>query len=221
FNFIPKGGYPVTDHLREWLAGRGFEVGVHDLHHDGKLYRSRSVFNSKAQQINQYLRHWGASGFRSGFMLRQLDWLHDLDLEYDASTFDTDPFEPQSDGCRTIFPFFVPPAEGQEGSGYVELPYSLPQDSTLFLLLREKSAEIWLRKLDWIAEHGGLALVNIHPDYMDFDKSDFSSFRYPASLVEDLLKYLHNRYHGEFWNPLPRDLATWFRQTQGATVMAS
>lgn len=221
FNFIPKGGYPVTDHLREWLAGRGFEVGVHDLHHDGKLYRSRSVFNSKAQQINQYLRHWGASGFRSGFMLRQLDWLHDLDVDYDASTFDTDPFEPQSDGCRTVFPFFVPPADGQGGPGYVELPYSLPQDSTLFLLLREKSVDIWLRKLDWIAEHGGLALVNIHPDYMDFHKTDFSSFRYPASLVEDLLNYLRSRYQGEYWNPLPRDLATWFRQTQSETVIAS
>lgn len=218
FNFIPKGGYPVPDDLRAWLAGHGFEVGVHDLHHDGKLYRSRSAFKSKAHQINQYLRIWGASGFRSGFMLRQLDWLHDLNVDYDASTFDTDPFEPQADGCRTVFPFFVPNPDQANGSGYVELPYSLPQDSTLFLLLREKSAEIWLRKLDWIAEHGGLALVNIHPDYMDFDKSDFSSLRYPVSLVEDLLGYVCSRYQNEFWNPLPRDLATWFRQSHGNSV---
>lgn len=219
FNFIPQGGYPVPDELRAWLASRGFEVGVHDLHHDGKLYRSRNVFRSKAQQINQYLHNWGASGFRSGFMLRQLDWLHDLNVDYDASTFDTDPFEPQADGCRTVFPFFVGNADQQDGSGYVELPYTLPQDSTLFLLLREKSAEIWLRKLDWIAERGGLALVNIHPDYMDFHKSDFSSLRYPASLVEDLLGYVCNRYRDQFWNPLPKDLATWFRQSHAASVM--
>ncbi|MGL5019065.1 MAG: hypothetical protein ACRDBP_13090 [Luteolibacter sp.] len=215
FNFIPQGGYQVPDELRSWLAERGFEVGVHDLYHDGKLYHSRSGFRQKAGQINQHLREWGAVGFRSGFMLRQLDWLHDLEAEYDASTFDTDPFEPQPDGCRTIFPFFVPDRERATGAGYVELPYTLPQDSTLYLLLGERSAEIWLRKLDWIVEHGGLVLVNIHPDYIDFKHSDFSHFRYPVSLVEDLLRHLTERYAGEFWNPLPRELATWYRSVSG------
>src|SRR6516164_8618023 len=38
--------------------------------------------------------------------------------------------------------------------GYVELPYTLPQDSTLFILLGEKTTNIWQRKLDWIAQHG-------------------------------------------------------------------
>jgi hypothetical protein len=215
FNFIPQGGYEVPDDLRAWLAERGFEVGVHDLYHDGKLYHSRSGFRQKAEQINHHLREWGAVGFRSGFMLRQLEWLHDLDAEYDASTFDTDPFEPQPDGCRTIFPFFVQDRGRAPGSGYVELPYTLPQDSTLYLLLGERSPEIWLRKLDWIAEHGGLALVNIHPDYIDFDHSDFSHYLYPASLVEDLLRHLNSRYAGEFWNPLPRELAAWFRRSSG------
>lgn len=213
FNFIPQGGYQVPDDLRAWLAEVGFEVGVHDLHHDGKLYESRKGFRTKAAQINAHLRKWGAVGFRSGFMLRQLDWLHDLDTEYDASTFDTDPFEPQPDGCRTIFPFFVQNPNGSRGEGYVELPYTLPQDSTLFLLLGEQTADIWLRKLDWIAEHGGLALVNIHPDYMDFRRSDFAQYRYPASLVGELLEYVTRRYVGEFWNPLPRELAQWFRET--------
>ena len=211
FNFIPRGGYRVTDDLRAWLTEGGFEVGVHDLHHDGKLYESRKSFRTKACLINAHLRKWGAVGFRSGFMLRQLDWLHDLDTEYDASTFDTDPFEPQPDGCRTIFPFFVPDRGGAPGAGYVELPYTLAQDSTLFLLLGERTVDIWLRKLNWIAEHGGLALVNIHPDYMDFHRSDFAQYRYPASLVEEFLDDVTRRYEGEFWNPLPRELAQWFR----------
>ena len=215
FNFIPQGGYSVSDEMRAWLAGQNCEVGVHDLHHDGKLYHSRSGFREKAEQIKHHMRKWGAVGFRSGFMLRQLDWLHDLDAEYDASTFDTDPFEPQPDGCRTIFPFFVPDRDRAAGSGYVELPYTLPQDSTLYLLLGERSPEIWLRKLDWIAEHGGLALVNIHPDYIDFHRSDFAHFRYPSSLVTDLLEYLQSRYGGQFWNPLPRELAAWFRGSCG------
>lgn len=214
FNFIPEGTYQVPAELRHWLVQHGFEVGVHDLHHDGKLYQSRRAFRTKATQINHHLRSWGAAGFRSGFMLRRLDWLHDLESEYDASTFDTDPFEPQPQGCRTIFPFFV--QHRSRNSGYVELPYTLPQDSTLYLLLGERSAAIWLRKLDWVVAHGGLALVNIHPDYMDFERSDYAAFRYPAALVEELLNYACSRYRGEFWNPLPRELAQWFRATRAS-----
>src|ERR1017187_3320358 len=108
FNFIPEGDYAVSRELREELAQNGFEVGVHDLHHDGKLYRSRQAFSENAKWINHYLKEWGAAGFRSGFMLRQMDWIHDLNIQYDASTFDTDPFEPQPDGAGTIFPFWVP-----------------------------------------------------------------------------------------------------------------
>ncbi|HRZ53982.1 MAG TPA: DUF354 domain-containing protein [Candidatus Paceibacterota bacterium] len=114
FNFVPEGEYTLPTALRSWLVGRGFEVGVHDLHHDGRLYRSREEFRRHAQRINHYLREWGAVGFRSGFMLHNLDWLHDLDIEYDASTFDTDPFEPQPDGVGTIFPFWVPRSEGRD-----------------------------------------------------------------------------------------------------------
>jgi hypothetical protein len=221
FNFIPRGGYDVPEELRLWLKKRDFEVGVHDLYHDGKLYHSRSGFREKAEQINFHLREWEAVGFRSGFMLRQLDWLHDLNAEYDASTFDTDPFEPQPDGCRTIFPFFVQDPARPVGSGYVELPYTLPQDSTLYLLLGERSPEIWLHKLDWIAKHGGLVLVNIHPDYIDFDRSDFAHFQYPVSLVTDLLRHLEVHYAGQFWNPLPRELAAWFRRSRVGEEVSS
>src|SRR5690606_27578977 len=124
---------------------------------------------------------WKAVGFRSGIMLRQLDWIHDLDVVYDASTFDTDPFEPQPEGSHTIFPFRIPPGGEERGGGYVELSYTLPQDSTLFLLLGEETPEIWMRKLDWIASRGGLALVNIHPDYIHFSGKRSSSY-YPASI---------------------------------------
>src|ERR1017187_7038142 len=107
FNFIPEGDYAVSRELREELVQNGFEVGVHDLHHDGKLYESRQVFDENARWINHYIQEWGASGFRGGFMLRQLDWIHDLNIQYDASTFDTDPFEPQPNGAGTIFPFWI------------------------------------------------------------------------------------------------------------------
>lgn len=136
FNFIPAGPYHVPSELRQELTAQGFEVGVHDLHHDGRLYRTRRGFLNRAKRINEFLAEWNAQGFRSGFMLNNLDWLHQLDIRYDMSTFDTDPFEPQPEGRHTIFPFFVPRPAGHEDDkpdgGYVELPYTLPQDSTLF-----------------------------------------------------------------------------------------
>lgn len=210
YNFIPEGPYEDPAELRDWLEVHGFEVGVHDLNHDGRLYGSREGFRDKARRINRYLDAWGAVGFRSGFMLRQLDWIHDLDVLYDASTFDTDPFEPQPDGSQTIFPFQVR-KPGGGGAGYTELSYTLPQDSTLFLLLGEETPEIWKRKLDWIASRGGLALVNIHPDYVDFSGRRTSAC-YPSTLVRDFLDHLRTRHKGAFWNPLPRDLATWYRR---------
>ncbi|MDQ6758460.1 MAG: glycosyltransferase family 4 protein, partial [Acidobacteriota bacterium] len=154
---------------------------------------------------------WGACGFRSGFMLHNLAWLHELDIKYDMSTFDTDPFEPQPEGHHTIFPFVVSRPQSHEGAfphqGYVELPYTLPQDSTLFLLLRERNPEIWLRKTDWIAQHGGMALVNVHPDYVQLEGEAPSSRAYPVAHYRKFLEYVRDTYRNEFWQPLPRELA--------------
>ena len=216
FNFIPEGEYRVSPLLIRELQQQGFEIGVHDLHHDGKLYMDRREFADKAILINRHLQQWGAIGFRSGFMLRRLDWLHDLDAEYDSSTFDTDPFEPQPDGVGTIFPFWVPrPIYADPRSdrpGYVELPYTLPQDSTLFLLLRERTIAIWKRKLDWIAQHGGMALLNVHPDYMRFGAAGTKFPSYPAPLYEELLKYVKDTYGERCWHALPREVAAFCRE---------
>jgi glycosyltransferase involved in cell wall biosynthesis len=204
FNFIPEGGYRVPKGLRDELTGSGFEVGVHDLHHDGKLYRSRPEFAKKATRINQYLKEWNAVGFRSGFMLHNLEWLQDLNLEYDLSTFDTDPFEPQPDSRNTVFPFWVSKING---GGYVELPYTLAQDSTLFMLLKERTIELWTRKLDWIAEHGGMALLNVHPDYIQFPDESPRRRTYPAEHYKKFLERTRRMYGESFWQALPRELA--------------
>jgi len=203
FNFVPEGEYTTPQCLREFLVDNGFEVGVHDLSHDGKLYASHSNFRRHAVKINRYLQEWEAVGFRSAFMLHNFDWIGDLDILYDASSFDTDPFEPQPDGVNTIFPIWV---RREAGSGYVELPYTLPQDSTLFLLLQQSSIEIWVKKLDWVARYGGLALVNVHPDYLNFNGC-LGAYEYGAHLYQNFLEYVSKRYRQEAWFALPKDVA--------------
>jgi len=208
FNFIPEGDYTVPRKLRDELTQNGFEVGIHDLKHDGRLFASRREFSQRATRINRYLAEWQVVGFRSAFMLHKLDWLHELNIQYDTSTFDTDPFEPQPEGRHTVFPFWIPRAitnhASNSRSGYVELPYTLPQDSTLFLLFREPTIDIWCKKLDWIAKHGGMALVNVHPDYLSFDRTVPKRREYPFVYYKSFLEYVSRTYQGVFWNATPR-----------------
>jgi hypothetical protein len=204
FNFVPEGEYQTPEELRHWLTDQGFEVGVQDLNHDGWLYRSRESFREKAAAINRYLREWSAVGFRSGLMHHNLEWLKDIDALYDASTFDTDPFEPQPDGVRTVFPFWVPRADG---GGYVELPYSLVQDYNLFVVLQEKSSDIWKQKLEWIAARGGMALLIVHPDYVGLPGAALAADEFPVALYEEFLRHVKERYAGQYWQALPREVA--------------
>lgn len=224
FNFIPEGTYNVGAELRTWLAAQGFEVGVHDLQHDGRLFTSEADFARKAGRINHYLREWQAQGFRAGFMLRNLEWFHQLDIRYDCSTFDTDPFEPQPDAAGTIFPFWMP-GPGKNGTeaprshtGYVELPYTLPQDSTLYLLHQESTNDIWRDKLDWVASHGGMVLMNVHPDYLHFTGKGRAPRPTVLDHYLDLLRYLNKRHAGAYWHVLPRQMATFVQQWQSGQL---
>lgn len=210
FNFVPER-YAVSLELRETLLRWGFEVGVHGLNHDGKLFRSRAVFSRRAKQINRYLNDWNASGFRSPAMHHNLQWIGDLDIEYDASTFDTDPYQPQPDGIETIFPFRVNQRPGRPP--YVEMPCTMPQDFVLFTLLGEKTIAVWEDKLEWIAQKGGMAMLNTHPDYMHFGNGALGLEDYPAEHYRKFLENLKDRFEGAYWHSLPRELARWFSMT--------
>ena len=208
FYFVPER-YDVSQQLLNHLEKNGFEIGLHGLNHDGKLYNSRAIFQDRAEKINHYLHQWQCVGFRSPAMHHNLDWIHDLNIEYDLSTFDTDPFEPQSDGVGTIFPFFH--NNGSIHAGFVEMPYTLPQDFTLFIILKEKNIDIWKRKLDWIAENGGMALMTTHPDYMSFNGQKLHLEEYSYHLYENFLEYVKSKYEGAYWHALPREVATFVR----------
>ena len=210
FNFVPEGEYRLEQDIRTELEENGFEVGVHDLRHDGFLYRSRESFSRDARRINDYLKAWSAQGFRSGLMHHRLNWLGDLEVLYDASTFDTDPYEPQPDGMKTIFPFWIP--TNSPSGGYVELPYTLVQDYNLFIVLQRKTIDVWKQKLDWVAARGGMALVIVHPDYINFDNSWKVRGEYPVALYEELLAYVNERYGDSCWPALPREVAAYAQQ---------
>ena len=218
FNFVPER-YIVSQSLRDEIISRGFEIGVHGLKHDGKLFKSKKIFNKRAERINHYLKEWGADGFTSPSMHHNLDWMHALNIKHAISTFDTDPFEPQPDSAGTIFPFWVQNNSSeirQKGAfckglnGFVELPYTLPQDFTLFVIMMEKNINIWKEKLDWIAAKGGMALLNTHPDYMRFD-DDCSRETYPSNYYKEFLLYVRDKYEGQYRHTLPGEIARFWK----------
>jgi len=192
FYFVPER-YSIDQSLIGELKERGFEIGIHGLKHDGKLFSSRDEFERRSKVINNYLKTLGAVGFRAPLTHRHPEWMQDLEIEYDLSFFDTDPYEPIPGGTMNIWPFFI--------GHFVELPYTLVQDYTLTSILGEKSPRIWLEKVDFIAEHHGMALVNSHPDYLR-EKNTWDVY------LQFLLKMRER--HG-YWHALPRDVANWWR----------
>jgi hypothetical protein len=79
--------------------------------------------------------------------------------------------------------------------------------------MQEKSIDIWKKKLDWIAEKGGMALLITHPDYMRFGSRNPSLDEYPTRFYEEFLNYIKSKYDRHCWQVLPREMARfWVRR---------
>ena len=216
FNFVAED-LRISTKLTNDLRNEGFEVGLHGIYHKNP-FKSKKYFQKITPKINHYLKAWNAVGFRSPSMYHNLSWIHDLDIKYDSSTFDTDPFEPQPDGVGTIFPFWV--TGYNEKRDYVELPYTLPQDFLLFILMQCHDINIWKQKLDWIVEKGGMALFITHPDYMNFNEKAHYE-QYTAIYYEEFLTYIKSKYEGQYWQALPKEVAKYWADNFRSHSMVS
>ncbi|WP_457618711.1 hypothetical protein [Lutibacter sp.] len=192
WNIVPAK-YKIDEGLIKDLQKRGFEIGIHGWNHDGKLYFNYKSFKKRAQKINSALNSFGSQGFRSPMVHRKLDWLQELDILYDASCFDIDPFQPMPGGVGSIWPFIA--------GKFVELPYTLPQDHTLFITLGNADISIWKSKIEFITQYAGMALLLTHPDYLIPEKNFL--------LYKNFLIWVKNNF--KFWHALPHEVAIWWR----------
>jgi peptidoglycan/xylan/chitin deacetylase (PgdA/CDA1 family) len=192
FNFVPELYHLDWGLVRE-LQQRGFEIGVHGLKHDDKLFNSYDLFVRRSARINQHLQRFHAHGFRAPLTIRNPDWMQLLDMEYDLSFFDTDPYEPIPGGVMSIWPFTI--------GRFLELPYTLPQDSTLYKIMGETSPRIWLEKIDFIEKYHGMALVIVHPDYSGEGR--------PKEIYRTFLSTMKERTG--YWHALPQEVAYWWK----------
>lgn len=196
FQVIPEERYEVPDSYFQEICSRGYEFNVHDLNHDGRLYRRRQEFLRRAEQINRYARLYRARGFRAGAMYRIQDWYDAYEFSYDMSVPNVAHLEPKRGGCCTVFPYFV--------GKILELPLTTCQDYSIFYILQDFSLDLWKQQTSLIRERNGMISILAHPDYLTNQQA--------RSAYGTLLAYLRHRVDGEgWWAALPGDVDDWWR----------
>ena len=198
FNIIPESRYTISPEFISAFRNRGFEVNVHDLNHDGHLFEDREEFLRRAKRINAYGRQFNSSGFRSGILYRNQEWLDALDFSYDMSVPNVAHLDPQEGGCCTVMPYF--------NGGILELPLTTTQDHTLFHILDEYSLDLWEQQIRLILEANGLISFIIHPDYILQKR--------PQNVYKELLNTLcrlRDQEKEHVWIALPGEVNQWWR----------
>jgi hypothetical protein len=199
WNFVPER-YDVEESVLQGLRDDGCEIGVHGLRHDGHDLGSRRLLRQRLPAIRRYAERWGAVGFRSPATQRDWGLMPELGFDYDSSYTDTDPYEPQPGGCCTYLPYF--------NEQQVELPITLPQDHTLFTILRHTDGDLWVAKARHLRDRAGMALVLVHPDYAS-DSCLAGAWR---RLLEEFSD------DDTAWQALPREVADWWRRRASSTI---
>ena len=208
WNFVPlrkprKERYDVGADVLMRLEEEGCEVGLHGLHHDGRDLASLSTLRERLPAIRAHAERLRAVGFRAPGTQRDWDWMPLLGFSYDSSFADSDPFEPTPGGCCTLYPFF--------NEGMVELPITVPQDHTVYTILGQTDATLWLNKAEHIRASGGMALVLTHPDYAD-----------DVDMVDAYRRLLGaHRDDPSAWHALPREVDAWWRERAASSLEAS
>ena len=192
FNFVAER-YPVDMTLLADLRARGHEIGLHGIKHDGLKFSSRGVFEERLRAMRRYREEWRVDGFRSPSTHRRWEWMPELPFLYDSSFPDTDPYEPMPGGCASPWPFWL--------GSLIELPITLPQDHTLWEILRRPALEVWMHKLNWLRRCRGLGNIIVHPDYLTTPArwAEYEGFLAGLAEAEGV------------WVALAGDLARWWR----------
>lgn len=199
FQVVPERRYKITRSFLALVRERGFEVNVHDINHDGQLFLEREEFLRRVARINAYGKQFGAIGYRSAVLYRNLDWYDSFDYAYDMSVPNVGHLEPQPGGCCTTKPFFI--------GKILELPVMATQDYSLFHILQSYSADLWATQIETVVGQNGLLSFIVHPDYL-LDERSQNTYR---ALLGKLVTL---RNEGKVWTALPRDVNYWWRNRQ-------
>ena len=204
FQIVPEGRYTVEPEFLQQFRDRQFDICVHDLNHDGYLYREYSEFKRRAKLINNYCKEFGAKGFRSGVLYRNLRWYGEFDFAYDMSVPNVGHLDPQGGGCCTVMPYYV--------GDILEVPVTLTQDYSLFHILHQYSIDLWKQQIRTIADGHGLISAIIHPDYVIEPEQQ--------QLFRGLLDFIRQQCSArDIWATVPSAINSWWRQRSAMNLV--
>jgi hypothetical protein len=197
FQVIPEERYQVRRELLEEIRRRGFEICVHDLNHDGHLYKNREQFLKRAARINAYRKEFGADGFRAAVLYRKQLWYDALKFSFDMSVPNVAHLDPQRGGCCTVMPYFL--------GDMLEIPVTTTQDYSLFNILKDYSIDLWRQQIEIIMpKHGCMSFI-VHPEYVKAARAQ--------NVYKELLAYLDFlRKSKDLWIATPGEVNRWWRE---------
>jgi peptidoglycan/xylan/chitin deacetylase (PgdA/CDA1 family) len=194
WNFVSRH-YDIDSELLDSLIKKGYEIASHGYNHDNKLpFLDKRVIEKRLLECLEFLSRYNVEGFRSPslFTTKELYEILPKFFSYDSSIPDTELFR----GSCSVFPFTI--------GNLVELPLTLPMDSTLIFY------RIWMEKMDWIKRIGGLVVVTTHPE------PHFSGNKKMLNIYERLISRI--TYEPKAWIDRPREIAKWWRERNSKNV---
>jgi hypothetical protein len=204
FQVIPEERYDVPESYLNEIRTRGFEMNVHDLNHDGRLFEEKAEFLRRARKINEYVKKYNARGFRAGAMYHNLDWYDAFEFSYDMSVPCVAHLEPQRGGCCTVMPFFV--------GKILEIPLTASQDYSVFHILNDYTIDLWKQQISLVYQKNGLLSFITHPDYLINSRC--------RQVYESLLDYLRRVVDRDaIWATLPGEVDRWWRARNEMTLV--
>jgi hypothetical protein len=90
----------------------------------------------------------------------------------------------------------------------VELPLTMAQDHTLFVILRHEDERAWVEKADFLRGRGGMALIDTHPDYLLEDRIVHAYARLLERYAQDT----------SAWKALPHEVSAWWRRRASSRI---
>jgi hypothetical protein len=204
FQVVPEGRYTVSAKFLETIRSRGFEVGIQDLNHDGRLFDNREEFLRRVAIINVYAADYAAKGFRAAVLYRKPELYDKLNFSFDMSIPNVAHLDAQHGGCCTVMPYFI--------GDILELPVTTTQDYTLFHLLNQQSIDLWKAQIKLILGKNGIGSFIVHPDYVMEPET--------KAVYMALLGHLRDlREKEQIWFGLPSDVDSWWRARSKMSVV--
>lgn len=190
--------YGHDEALYDDLLASGHEIGLHDFNHDNRLASlpPREI-RHRLEACHPLVERFRMVGFRSASLVRSEPMFDALApcFTYDSTIPDTD----SGAGGGVVFPF--------RHHGLVELPLTLPLDSTLILagLSPREVLSIWRAKWAWLLEVRGLGFLTAHPE------PHFSANPKYRRVYAQFLSEVAGE--PRVWKATPREIAEWWAKS--------